>query len=75
MADTATFPVAPQAAGLKAKANEVGMKAYLAAPPKAQTALLNGYLKAAPVVAKVRPHTKKVLGAALGLVVVRKLRR
>jgi hypothetical protein len=51
------------------------MKAYLAAPPKAQTALLNGYLKAAPVVAKVRPHAKKVLGAALGLVVVRKLRR
>lgn len=65
---------APPATGLKAKANELGMKAYLAAPPKAQTAMLNGFVKAQPVVAKVKPHGKKVLGALLGLVAVRKVR-
>jgi hypothetical protein len=60
---------------IKAKVGEVVMKAYLAAPPKAQTAMLNGYLKAQPVVAKVTPHQKQLLSGVLGLLAVRKLRR
>lgn len=69
-----TETAAPPATGVKAKANELGMKAYLAAPPKAQTAMLNGFLKAQPVVAKVKPHGKKLVGALVGLVAVRKVR-
>lgn len=70
-----TETAAPPATGLKAKANELCMKAYLAAPPKAQTALLNGFLKAQPLVAKVKPHSTKLLGGAVGLVALRKVRR
>lgn len=60
--------------GLKAKATELGTKAYLAAPPKAQTAILNGVAKAQPLVAKVKPHQKRVLAGLAGLLVLRKVR-
>jgi hypothetical protein len=70
MTQTAT----PPATGLKAKANELGMKAYLAAPPKAQTAMLNGFMRAQPVVAKVKPHSTKLIGGLVGLVALRKVR-
>lgn len=61
--------------GLKAKAGDVGLKIYLKAPPPAQNAMLQGYMKAQPVVAKVSPHTKKILGGGLALLVLRKARR
>jgi len=66
---------AAQPTGLKAKAGEVGLKVYLKAPPKAQNAMLQGFTKAQPVVAKVSPHTKKILGGGLAVLVLRKLRR
>lgn len=57
--------------GLKAKANEVGLALYLKAPPKAQTAILNGIVKAQPVVSRVKPHVLKVVGAGAGLLALR----
>lgn len=74
MTDTAA-PVATAPSGLKAKAADLGLKAYLKAPPPVQNAMLTGYTKAQPVVAKVAPHTKKLLGGGLALVAVRRLRR
>jgi hypothetical protein len=68
---TADAPLPPT--GLKAKANEVGTALYLKAPPKAQTAILNGVVKAQPVVAKVKPHLTKVLGIGAGLLALRKV--
>jgi hypothetical protein len=64
-----------QQTGLKAKANEVGMNLFLKAPPKAQNAILQGYTKAQPVVAKVAPHTKQLLGGAAALLALRKVRQ
>ena len=69
---TETTPPAPS--GLKAKAADLGLKAYLKAPPPAQDAMLKGYTKAQPVVAKVAPHAKKLVGGSLALLAVRKLR-
>ncbi|MCW2601586.1 MAG: hypothetical protein JWM02_3415 [Frankiales bacterium] len=60
--------------GLKAKASDVGLKVYLKSPPKAQNAMLQGFMKAQPVVAKVAPHGKKILGAGVGVLLLRKLR-
>lgn len=77
-ASTEATPVEPPPAkhtGLKAKAGEVGLKAYMKAPPRLQNAMLQGYTKAQPVVAKVSPHTKKVLGGGLAILVLRKLRK
>ncbi len=68
-----TADATPPATGLKAKATEVGTALYLKAPPKAQTAILNGVVKAQPVVAKAKPHVAKALGAGAGLVALRKL--
>jgi hypothetical protein len=68
-----SVPAVP-ATGLKAKANEVGLKVYLAAPPKAQNAMLQGFMKAQPVAAKVAPHGKKILAGGVGLLVLRKVR-
>lgn len=65
---------APAPDGLKAKAQQAALKAYLKAPPPVQKASLNAFMKAQPVIAKVQPHTKKVVGAAVGLLAVRKLR-
>lgn len=67
--------VPPPATGLKAKANELGMQAYLKAPKPAQDAMLKGFLAAQPVVAKVQPHAKKLVGGGLGLLALRRLRR
>jgi hypothetical protein len=61
--------------GLKAKASDIGLKVYLKAPPPAQNAMLQGFMKAQPVVAKVSPHRKKILGGAVGVLLLRKLRR
>jgi len=72
-ADAAAAAAKPT--GLKAKANDVGLKIYLKAPPPAQNAMLQGFMKAQPVVAKVSPHTKKILGGSLGLLLVRRFRR
>jgi hypothetical protein len=66
--------VAAKPTGLKAKASDVGLKVYLKAPPPAQNAMLQGFLKAQPVVAKVSPHAKKIVGGGVGLLVVRRLR-
>ncbi len=63
------------ATGLKAKATEVGTALYLKAPPKVQTAILNGVVKVQPVMAKVQPHAKKLAVGGAGLLAVRKLRR
>ena len=63
------------ATGLKAKANELGLKAYLAAPPKAQTAILTGVGKAQPVLATLKPHGKKILGGVVGVLANKKLRK
>jgi hypothetical protein len=68
-----TADATPPATGLKAKANEVGTALYLKAPPKAQTAILNGVVKAQPVVVKVKPHVTKVLGAGAGVLALRKV--
>lgn len=68
-----TPPPAPS--GLKAKAADLGLKAYLKAPPPAQEAMLKGYAKAQPVVAKVAPHAKKVVGGGIALLAVRTVRR
>ncbi|MCU1592857.1 MAG: hypothetical protein JWO12_249 [Frankiales bacterium] len=65
---------APAPTGLKAKASAVGLKVYLASPPKAQTAMLNGFMKAQPVVAKARPHGQKILAGTGTLLVLRKLK-
>jgi hypothetical protein len=65
----------PPPTGLKAKANEVGMALYLKAPPKAQTAILNGVVKVQPLVGKAKPHAKKLLGAGAGLLALRKVRK
>lgn len=72
---TSSTTPAAKPTGLKAKANEVGMKAYLKAPPPAQNALLQGFLKAQPVLAKVSPHAKKLLGGGVAVVAIRKVRR
>lgn len=72
---TAPVDIAPaKPTGLKAKAGDVGLKVYLKAPPPAQDAMLKGYTKTQPVVAKVSPHAKKILAGGLGLVLLRKLR-
>lgn len=67
-------PPAPAPTGLKAKANDVAMKAYLKAPPKAQTAILNGVVKAQPVAARAKRFAKPAAAAA-GLLLLRRLRR
>jgi hypothetical protein len=64
----------PAPSGLKAKVNEVGLSLYMKAPPKAQTAILNGFVKAQPVIAKVQPHTKRIITGGLALQVLRKVR-
>jgi hypothetical protein len=69
---TATAPAKPT--GLKAKAGDVGLKVYLKAPPPAQNAMLKGFTKAQPVVAKVSPHGKKIIGGTVGFLLLRKLR-
>ncbi|MCW2545336.1 MAG: hypothetical protein JWM40_2888 [Frankiales bacterium] len=68
-----TNDAVPPPTGLKAKVNEVGTALYLKAPPKAQTAILNGVVKAQPVVGRVKPHVKKVLGVGVGILALRKL--
>ena len=60
--------------GLKAMAGDVALKAYLKAPPPAQNAMLQGYTKAQPVVAKLSPHAKQILGGGLGVLLLRRLR-
>ena len=64
----------PKPSGLKAKASDVGLKVYLKAPPPAQDAMLKGFTKAQPVVAKLSPHAKKILGGGAAVVLLRKLR-
>lgn len=70
-----TADATPPQTGLKAKATEVGTALYLKAPPKAQTAILNGVVKAQPIVDKVKPHATKLLGAAAGLLALRRVRK
>lgn len=71
MTDTAA-PAQPT--GLKAKAGEVGLKVYMKSPPPVQNAMIQGYTKAQPAVAKVSPHMKKILGGGLAFLVLRKLK-
>ncbi|MGB8650450.1 MAG: hypothetical protein WCD35_07285 [Mycobacteriales bacterium] len=73
--DAPTVESTVKPTGLKAKAGEVGLKVYLKAPQPAQNAMLQGFLKAQPVVAKVSPHGKRILGGGLGVLVLRQLRR
>ena len=61
--------------GLKTKAADLGLKLYLKAPAPAQTVLLNGFLKAQPVAAKVSPHARKLVGGAMGLALLGQFRR
>lgn len=72
-------PTPPAATGLqasvKAKATEVGTALYLKAPPKAQTAILNGVGAVQPVVNAVKPHATKLVGAGAGLLALRRFRR
>jgi hypothetical protein len=70
MTDSAA-PTPPS--GLQAKANDLGLKLYLKSPPPVQNAMLQGFMKAQPVIAKVTPHAKKVVGGGLGLVALRKI--
>lgn len=72
---TASAEATATPSGVKAKAADVGLKAYLKAPPPVQNAMLQGYTKAQPVVAKVSPHAKKLLAGGLAIVLVRRLRR
>ena len=60
---------------VQAKANELGTKAFMAAPPQAQNAILNGIGKAQPVVARVQPYAKQILGGVVGLALLRKIRK
>lgn len=62
------------AAVIRTKATEIGTALYLKAPPKAQTAILTGIGKAEPVVAAVKPHATKLLGAGAGLLALRRFR-
>ena len=71
---TAPADVAATPSGLKKVAADIGLKAYMKAPPPVQNAMLTGFTKAQPVVAKVSPHAKKIVGGGLALVAVRKLR-
>jgi hypothetical protein len=73
--DTSPNQDAPApATGLKAKANEVGLQLFMKAPPKAQNAILQGYTKAAPVAAKVKPLAKPLLAGAGAILAIRKVR-
>lgn len=69
-----TDSTAPAPTGLQAKANELGLKLYLKSPPPVQNAMLQGFTKAQPVIAKVTPHAKQILGGGVGVVVLRRLR-
>ena len=69
-----TAPDAPAPTGLKKKAGDAGLKLYLAAPPMAQTAMLNGFMKAQPVVAKAKPHASKLLAGTGAALVLRRLK-
>jgi gamma-glutamyl:cysteine ligase YbdK (ATP-grasp superfamily) len=68
-----TAPGAPT--GLKAKAQQVGLKAYLKMPPPAQQKTIAVMMKVMPVVQKVKPHAKKLAVAGVGLLAVRKVKR
>lgn len=70
-----TAPAAPAPTGLKKKAGDVGLKLYLASPPKAQTAMLNGFMKAQPVLAKAAPYKTKILAGTGAALVLRRLKR
>ena len=67
--------VAPAPDGLKAKAMQVGLKAYMAAPEPVQKATIKVVMKVHPVVAKAQPHAKKILAGTGALLVLRKLTR
>jgi hypothetical protein len=71
---TPTPTPTPAPTGLKAKANELGLKLYLKSPPPVQNAMLQGFLKTQPVIAKVTPHAKQIVGGGLSVVVLRKVR-
>ncbi|MCU1603440.1 MAG: hypothetical protein JWO22_4149 [Frankiales bacterium] len=60
---------------VQAKANELGTKAFMAAPPKVQNGILVGIGKAQPVVNAAKPHAKQLVGGAVGLLALRRLRR
>lgn len=66
---------APAPTGLKATANDLVMKAYLKAPPKAQTAMLNGFVKAQPAVSRAKRFAKPAAVSAAALLVLRTARR
>lgn len=61
--------------GVKAKANDAVMKAYLKAPPKAQTVMLNGFLKVHPYLGKLKPHAKKIVGGGVGVLALKRIRK
>ncbi len=69
-----TDGTAPAGSGLQAKANDLGLKLYLKSPPPVQNAMLQGFEKAQPVIAKVTPHAKQILSGGLGLEVLRRLK-
>lgn len=72
--ETATPEPTPTPTGLKATANEVGLKLFMKAPPKAQNALLNGIGKAQPVINKLKPHAKQLAMGGASLLLVRTIR-
>lgn len=73
-----TTPTTPAASGLQAtvmaKATEAGTALYLKAPPRAQTAILNGVVAVQPVVNALKPHATQLLGAGAGLLALRRFR-
>jgi hypothetical protein len=74
--DQTPAPEAPaQPGGLKAKVGEVGLKVYMKAPPKAQNAMLNGFMKAQPVAAKAKRYAKPALIGTGAVLVLRRARR
>lgn len=60
---------------IKAKALQLGIKAYMAAPEPVQKATITVVTKTQPVIAKVHPHARKVVASSAALLALRKLAR
>ena len=73
-AGPAVVPVAPLL-GLRSKAGDLGLRAYVQAPAPVQSVLLDGFLKTQLIVAKVSPATRKLVGGVVGLALLGQLRR
>ena len=68
-------PAPTGVAAVKAKAMQVAIKGYMAAPPPVQQATIKVVMKAQPAIAKVQPYAKKIVAGSAVVVVVRSIKR